>query len=171
MVDAWGPNADNYRAQFVSKNSDDALQDIITGIGEMSRGELAGERMTVAYEERSQEDEHSCFSDNTTADIVANALGVQRVFLGEYGAVSGLGIMALIAAEDEALANNLAAEINLSVTRARAIPAPFDDHLREGVSDASYGRQRVLETIEALEAQTDTIVSAAQKVGISISVS
>ena len=171
MVDAWAPGANNYRAQFVSKNSDDALQDIITGIGEMSRGALAGERMTVAYEERSQEDEHSCFSDNTTADIVANALGVQRVFLGEYGAVSGPGIMALIASEDEALANNLAAEINFSVTLARPLPAPFDDHLREGVSDSSYGRQRMLETIEALEAQTDTIVSAAQKVGITISVS
>ena len=125
MVDAWAPGANNYRAQFVSKNTDEALQDIITGIGEMSRGELAGERMTVAYEERSQEDEHSCFSDNTTADIVANALGVQRVFLGEYGAVSGPGIMALIAAEDEALANNLAAEINFSVTLARPLPAPF----------------------------------------------
>ena len=171
MVDAWAPGANNYRAQFVSKNTDEALQDIITGIGEMSRGELAGERMTVAYEERSQEDEHSCFSDNTTADIVANALGVQRVSLGEYGAVSGPGIMALIAAEDEALANNLAAEINFSVTLARPLPAPFDDHLREGVSDASYGRQKVLETIEALEAQTDTIVDAAQRVGISISVS
>ena len=48
---------------------------IITGIGELTRGELAGERMNVAYEERSQEDEHSCFSDNTTTDLVANALG------------------------------------------------------------------------------------------------
>ena len=48
---------------------------IITGIGELTRGELAGERMYVAYSERSQEDEHSCFSDNTTADLVGNAPG------------------------------------------------------------------------------------------------
>ena len=171
MVDAWAPGANNYRAQFVNKNSDEALQDIITGIGEMSRGELAGERMTVAYEARSQEDEHSCFADNTTADIVANALGVQRVYLGEYGAVSGPGIWDLIAGSDQALADRLAAEINLSVALARDIPNPFDNHLREGVSDSSYGRQRVLETIEALENQTDTIVDAAQKVGITISVS
>ena len=171
MVDAWAPGANNYRAQFVSKNSDDALQDIITGIGEMSRGELAGERMTVAYEARSQEDEHSCFADNTVADIVANVLGVQRVYLGEYGAVSGPGIWDLIAAMDQSLADSLASEINLSVTLARDIPNPFDDHLREGVPDSSYGRQRVLATIEALEDQTDTIVNAAQKVGITISVS
>ena len=41
-----------------------------------SAGELAGERMGVAYETKDQEDEHSCFSDNTDADVCNNALGV-----------------------------------------------------------------------------------------------
>ena len=171
MAAAWAPNQSNYRAEFTSKNVDDALTDIITGIGEMSRGELAGERMTVAYEERSQEDEHSCFADNTTADIIANALGVQRVYLGDYGTVSGPGVMDLIAAEDEALAQRLADEIARSVNLARSIPAPFDNHLAEGVPDSDYGRKAVLDTIVSLENQTDTIVNAAQSVGITINVS
>ena len=171
MVDAWAPGQNNYRAQFIAKDSDEAITDIITGIGEMSRGELAGERMTVAYEERSQEDEHSCFSDNTTADIVANALGVQRVYLGQYGDVSGPGIYDLIAIEDEALADSLADEINRSVTLARSIPSPFDNLVAQGIADSDQGRRAVLDTIVALENQTDTIVSAAQIVGITISVS
>ena len=171
MVDAWAPGANNYRAQFVSKDADEALNNIITGIGEMSRGELAGERMTVAYEERSQEDEHSCFSDNTTADIVANALGVQRVYLGQYGDVSGPGIMDLIAEEDDGLAERLAMEINRSVALAGAIPAPFDGHLVEGLPDSAAGRRAVLDTIVALEDQTETLVAAAQELGITISVS
>ena len=171
MVDAWAPGQSNYRAQFVTKDFDDAITDIITGIGEMSRGELAGERMTVAYDARSQEDEHSCFSDNTISDIVANAAGIQRVYSGDYGSVSGPGIQDLIAAQDQALADKLAAEINRSVYLARSIPAPFDGALLEGISDAAPNRRAVLETIEALEAQTDTIVSAAQEVGITISVS
>ena len=171
VVDAWAPGASNYRARFVAKDSDEAITDIITGIGEMSRGELAGERMTVAYEERSQEDEHSCFSDNTTADIIANALGVQRVYLGQYGDVSGPGIKDLIAAEDEVLAESLADEINHSVILAKAIPAPFDGALVQGLSDADSSRRAVLDTIVALENQTDTIVDAAQQVGITINVS
>ena len=171
MVDAWAPGQNNYRAQFVAKDADAAITDIITGIGEMSRGELAGERMTVAYEERSQEDEHSCFSDNTISDIVANAAGVQRVYLGEYGDVSGPGIKDLIAAEDQELADTLEREINRSVALARSIPAPFDSQLMEGLADSDPGRRAVLDTIVALENQTDTIVSAAQKVGITISVS
>lgn len=171
MVDAWAPGRSNYRAEFVAKDSDAAITDIITGIGEMSRGELAGERMTVAYDARSQEDEHSCFSDNTISDIVANAAGIQRVYFGDYGSVSGPGIRDLVAAQDQALADRLAAEINRSVYLARSIPAPFDGALLEGISDAAPNRRAVLETIEALEAQTDTIVSAAQEVGITISVS
>ena len=171
VVDAWAPGASNYRARFVAKDSDEAITDIITGIGEMSRGELAGERMTVAYEERSQEDEHSCFSDNTTSDIVANALGVQRVYLGQYGDVSGPGIKDLIGAEDEDLAESLADEINHSVILARSIPAPFDGALVQGLSDADPSRRAVLDTIVALENQTDTIIEAAQQVGITINVS
>ena len=172
MVNAWAPGqGGNYRAQFVSMDSDDALQNIITGIGELSRGELAGERMTVAFDARSQEDEHSCFSDNTKSDIVANARGIQIVFLGDYGEVSGPGLKDLIAAEDEELAAKLESEIGNSVNHALAIPDPFDQHLLEGVSDQSAGRRAVLSTIESLENQTDTIVDAAEKIGITISVS
>ena len=172
MVDAWAPGrSDNYRAEFTSVDSDEALRRIITGIGELSRGELAGERMTVAYEERSQEDEHSCFSDNTTADIIANAVGIQMVFLGDFGGVSGPGIKDLIMAKDSEIAGQLEAEISYSVNLTKAIPAPFDQHLGEGVSDAETGRQAVLTAIVALEDQTDTIVSAAQAIGITISVS
>ena len=171
MVDAWAPGQSDYRAEFVAKDSDAAITDMITGIGEMSRGELAGERMTVAYEERSQEDEHSCFSDNTIADIVANAAGIQRVYMGQYGAVSGPGIKDLIAVEDPELAKSLESEINRSVALARSIPPPFDSQLVQGLADSEPGRKAILDTIVALENQTDTIVSAAQKVGITISVS
>ena len=171
IVNAWAPGGGNYRASFLAADPDEALRRIITGIGEMSRGELAGERMTVAYEARSQEDEHSCFADNTTADIIANARGVQIVYSGDYGSVAGVGIKDVVAAEDADLAMQLEDQIRRSVSLAQAIPAPFDQHLREGVSDASAGRQAVLAAIRALETQTDAIVSAAQRIGVAINVS
>ena len=171
LVDEWGPGRSNYRAEFLVLDTDEALTRIITGIGELSRGELAGERMTVAYEARSQEDEHSCFSDNTTADIVGNALGIQMVLTGDYGSVSGVGILDVVAEEDADLAETLKAEVALSVSLASDIPAPFDHHLTDTVADSAPGRSAVLRTIESLEKQTDTIVSAATAIGITISVS
>ncbi len=172
LVDAWAPGVSgNYRAGFVAMDVDAALNNIITGIGELSRGELAGERMTVAYEERSQEDEHSCFSDNTNADIIGNARGIQMVYTGDYGIISGPGVMDLVAVVNEGLAVSLNREIGRSVALAEGIPSPFDRHLRGNIPNDDAGRQSVLRTIESLEGQTDSIVSAAQQIGIIISVS
>lgn len=172
LVDAWAPDDDgNYRAEFLALEPEAAMTNIITGIGELSRGELAGERMNVAYVERSQEDEHSCFSDNTTADIVNNATGIQMVLTGSYpGDVEGVSVLDVVRAEDADLADELEAQVDASVAAVEAIPAPFDEHLRDGVPDTDPGRQSILAGIEALEAQTTTIVSAAEALGLTINV-
>jgi putative iron-regulated protein len=172
LVAAWAPDQDdNYRAEFLALDPDEAMTNIITGIGELSRGELAGERMNVAYVNRSQEDEHSCFSDNTTADIVANARGIQMVLNASYpGGVDGTSVLDAIRDADADLADQLAAEVDASVAAVEAIPAPFDQHLRADVPDSDPGRASVLAGIEALEAQTPTIVSAAEALGLTINV-
>ena len=172
LVAAWAPGRSNYRSSFEAMTPLSALQMAFTGIGEMSRGELAGERMSVAYTERSQEDEHSCFSDNTHNDIIGNARGVEMVLLGSYpGGVSGTGLLDLVAEADRELAGKLRSEVSTSLMATRAIPAPFDQHLQDGVSDNAAGRRSVLTAIEALEAQTDTIVDAADALGIVLNVS
>lgn len=172
LVDAWDADGDNYRADFEALETDEALRRIITGVGELSRGELAGERMNVAYAERSQEDEHSCFSDNTHNDIINNAAGIEMVLSGNYpGGVSGTSIIEVVAATDEDLATQLEEELAATKGFVAAIPAPFDQHLVEGVSDDEPGRVAVLAGIESLEGQTDTIVAAAEVIGVTINVS
>jgi putative iron-regulated protein len=172
LVDAWAPDVDdNYRAEFIALPAEEALGMIMTGIGELSRGELAGERLTVAYEEHSQEDEHSCFSDNTTSDIVANAAGIQRVFLGDVGSVDGPGIDELVEATDADLATRLEEEIAASVSAAESIPAPFDKSLAPGVPDDDPGRVAIFDTIVALELQAETLVEAATEMGLQLNLS
>jgi putative iron-regulated protein len=170
LVDAWKPDADNFRADFVAQEPDDALHDIITGAGFLSREELPGERMSVAYEEHSQEDEHSCFSDNTTNDLIANEQGIAMVITGAYPGAEGPGLMALFESADEDAAKQLQASVDAAVAAVAAIPAPFDQHLRDGVPDDDPGRASVLAGIEALDAQADDIVSAADSIGISVEV-
>ena len=84
----WAPNADNHRATFVDASDAAAttlkLTTIVQSMGTMSYGELAGERMAVAYDGNSQEDEHSCFSDNTHRDVWLNAEGVANIYFGDY---------------------------------------------------------------------------------------
>ncbi len=173
LVDAWAPDTGgNYRAEFLALDPEAAMTNVVTGIGELSRGELAGERMNVAFSERSQEDEHSCFSDNTVADLVANAEGIRMVLEGGWpGGVEGTNVLDAIATVDDELAETLRTQVDASVAAVTAIPAPFDQHLRDGVPDSDAGRASVLTGIEALEAQAPTIVSAAEALGLTINVS
>jgi putative iron-regulated protein len=168
LVDAWAPQARNYREDF-ERGGQDSLRAIIVGLGSLSRGELAGERMEVALNTQDQEDEHSCFSDNTHRDIVNNALGIQNVWLGRFARrdgsiLQGASLRDLVAARDAALAERSSRQIAASVAAARAIQPPFDRETLGG-SDAP-GPQRVRKAIDSLVAQSKDLVAVAASLGI-----
>jgi putative iron-regulated protein len=169
LVNAWAPNAKtNYRARF-EQGGIESVRKIFVGIGSLSRGELAGERLEVALAGQDQEDEHSCFSDNTHRDVVANAVGIQNVWLGRYRRLDGTqidgpGLRALVAAKNATLAERVTQQIAASVAAAEAIQAPFDREIFGG-NDAP-GRQRVRKTIDSLVQQSKDLVEAANAVGI-----
>lgn len=167
LVKAWAPNnAKNYRAKF-EKGGTESVRKIIVGLGSLSRGELSGERMEVALNSQDQEDEHSCFSDNTHRDIATNALGIRNVWLGQYqkrdgSALQGPSLRDLVAAKDAALAEKTTAQLNESVKAAEAIPAPFDQAIAKGAP----GRPAIEKTVASLVDQSKLLASAASAVGI-----
>ncbi|MDA8454756.1 iron-regulated protein [Acidovorax sp. GBBC 3334] len=169
LVKAWAPkSANNYRAKFV-RGGTESVRKMLVGLGSLSRGELAGERLEVALNSQDQEDEHSCFSDNTHRDAVTNAQGIRNVWLGEYkradgSTVQGASLRDLVAAKDAALAERTSQQIAASVKAAEGIQAPFDREIIGG-KDAP-GRQRIQKTIDSLTQQSKDLVEAANAIGI-----
>ena len=169
LVKAWAPdNKANYRARF-EKGGVESVRKMLVGLGSLSRGELAGERLEVALNSQDQEDEHSCFSDNTHRDAVNNAKGIENVWLGRYeradgSVVQGPGLRDLVAAQDAAVADKATRQIHASVQAAEAIQAPFDREIA-GAKDAP-GRQRVQQVIDSLTRQSKDLVEAASAIGI-----
>lgn len=166
LVKAWAPGQKNYRARF-EKGGKESVRKIIVGLGSLSRGELSGERMEVALNSQDQEDEHSCFSDNTHRDIVTNATGIQNVWLGQYkkrdgSVLQGPGVRDLVAAKKADLAEKTTAQIAASVAGAEAIPAPFDRAIAKG----SAGRPAIEKTVASLVEQSKLLVESASAVGI-----
>jgi len=93
IANAWAKDdSTNYRAALLGKNSDvsknisnkDAKKDIFAGMGVFIKSELANERIAVAVLTPSEEDEHSCFSDNTHRDIQTNYQGFKNILMGTY---------------------------------------------------------------------------------------
>ncbi|MDP3796226.1 MAG: imelysin family protein [Polaromonas sp.] len=166
---AWAPGVkNNYRAKF-DKGGKESVRKMLVGLGSLSRGELAGERLEVALNSQDQEDEHSCFSDNTHRDVVNNAKGIQNVWLGEYqrangSVLKGPSLRDLVAAKNAALADKTSQQIAASVAAAGTIQAPFDREI-VGAKDAP-GRQRIQKTIESLTLQSKDLVTAASALGI-----
>ncbi|MEH0153267.1 imelysin family protein [Limibacter armeniacum] len=162
----WAEGGD-YRTTFVAENG--SIGYILSGMGKLSKGELAGERIFVAYDEQSKEDEHSCFSDNTHRDIVTNALGIKNVYLGSYtrvdgSKIDGAGIDDLVQAKDETLNTEITSLVNESVETCEAIQSPFDQEILSSNPD---GRERVKNAFTILREQGDKIAEAAQVLGYS----
>jgi putative iron-regulated protein len=163
LVDAWAPNrADNYRAALESRPPAEALGLILSGMIILSGFELANERLSAALDAQDQEEEHSCFSDNTHRDMVQNVRGIQNVWLGSYSpvqgaAISGTGVREVIAARDMALADEITAQIARSLQLAEALQPPFD---REIAADNAAGNARVDALIESLNDQEELLEGA-----------
>lgn len=161
--DAWAPSG-AYRQQFLNNTEHNiALGHIFTSLGELSKGELAGERMFVAIDTKDQENEHSCFSDNTINDIKMNFLGLKNVYFGTYTQLDGSQIMGRNIHEIvEKLSPEKADAVQNAFSDAEAkidaIPGPFDQTI---VNDPAS----VVPAIDALRALSDRLADAGLAIG------
>lgn len=92
MVDAW--TTGGYKTALIGEGANaiaqkTALKQIMGGMGVFIKSELANERIAVALLTPSEEDEHSCFSDNTHRDIHLNYQGFKNALNVFKGNLSG----------------------------------------------------------------------------------
>lgn len=167
---AWNPGGGVYYPAFVGGDKI-ALGKILEGMGRLGFGELAGERMNIALVANSQEDEHSCFSDNTHRDVFLDALGIQNAYLGNYTRVDGTLVSgpspdALLRAQgDVAVADAMAAALELTMSKVAVIDArakngvPFDVQIQEGIEqpDVQAAIRALRDQIPPLEAVIDAL--------------
>lgn len=191
--DGWKTGA-AYRTAFTTVTTEaqakQKLAEILTGMGTLSEGELAGERMQIAFSANSQEDEHSCFSDNTHRDIWLDAEGVANSYYGAYAGydstldgtdnvttraiTNGYGIDDYLRDAGKAeLATRVETALTTTATHYTAIDAkardnePFDVLIMTANQNPN---NPVYKTITALNTQSALIAEIATTLGISGSV-
>jgi putative iron-regulated protein len=164
--DAWDPAAGAYRTSFLA-DPNEAVSHILRGMGALSSGELAGERIAVAYDSKDQEDEHSCFSDNTTVDLAANARSIQMSYLADYPGITGTSLHDVMAKAEPALDKALVERLQSTTAAAAGLKAPFDQ-LILGTDDAP-GRVALTSLITSLQTQGDQIAAIGKAAGYTIS--
>ncbi len=169
LVESWDDQtAGNYRESFLAAEPDASITNMLTGMGVLAKSELAGERIFTAYHNQDQEDEHSCFSDNTHRDIITNAQGIRNVYMGQYtrtdgSKVEGTSLADVLEAVDADLNQQMVGLLDSSLKAANAIHTPFD----QAIVLADH-RPGVLDTVNALQDLGDKIAEAATALGISV---
>ncbi|MGE8940370.1 imelysin family protein [Leptospira interrogans] len=166
MVEQWKKGGDA-RAEL-AKSDTAALTAIFTGLGSLSYGEMAGERMKLGLLLHDPEEEHDCFSDNTHNSHFYDIMGIQNVYLGRYkrvdgSMVSGPSVSDLVRAKSPEIDDRVraaladtAAKAQTLKTRAETIEA-YDQMLGEGNAE---GNAVVEDVIGALIAHTKELERA-----------
>lgn len=160
LVSEWAPGQDNFAKDFV--RDEQALLKIMTGLVTLSGFELASERMATSLDSGDQEDEHSCFSDNTHNDFIYNAQGVFNVFFSS-------GIYEMLKTKDHDLAEEIEDQLKETKKLIAAIPHPID---REVLSSpaGSEARAKMEAAIASLQKQADMFKQAGEIFGVEVAI-
>ena len=172
MVAAWGPDGAGRAA--VTGDPQAGLLAMLTGMGSMSYGEQAGQRMKLGLLLNDPEEEHDCFSDNTHNSHYYDGMGIRDVYLGSYArldgsVVSGPSLSELVAAIDPAVDAQLRAELADTMTKLGAIRAAveagmaYDMMLAPGNAE---GEALIMGGVDALITQTGSIERVMTALGL-----
>lgn len=164
----WGTSGKYYLEFTKLGNENKSLTSALLGLGKLTKGELSGERMTVVVASGDQEDEHSCFSDNTHNDFIYDQLGIYNVYIGRYkktdgSIIDGAGFDDLVKAKNATVNTATIAKLDATTTAIAAIPKPFDQAILKS-------KVTIQTAVLALRGQADQLVLAAKELGISLSV-
>jgi putative iron-regulated protein len=88
MARDWGAKG-KARASIAKAGEKDGIARMLTGLGSLSYGELAGERMKLGLMLHDPEEEHDCFSDNTHNSHYYDQVGMMNVYTGQYRRIDG----------------------------------------------------------------------------------
>ena len=166
MVAQWQDGGDARTQLIADQNT--GVATMLTGMGSLSYGETAGERMRLGVMLNDPEEEHSCFADNTHNDHFYNAVGIRNVYLGSYTrvdgtVVSGQSLASLVAAADPAVDAEMQAKLSTAVIEmlemkvAAEAGFAYDSMLERG---NAKGEALIMGGVNALVDQTRSIERA-----------
>ena len=167
MVANWKEDGEA-RRNLLDSDPKAGLSSILTGLGSLSYGELAGERMKLGLLLHDPEEEHDCFSDNTHISHLYDAVGIRNVYSGAYKRVDGSTIKGpslsdLVAAADPAVDKELAGKLDATVAAMETLAKraeggeAYDQMIGEGNEE---GNAVVQASIDSLVDQTRSIERA-----------
>ena len=153
-----------------SKNisSKEALKQVIAGMGVFIKSELANERIAVAVLTPSEEDEHSCFSDNTHRDIATNYLGFKNILTSTYmDKKYGASMLDAVSVEDKTRILALMKSIETKIASVNKV-AMTSEHFDYQIQPDNPQARVIVKLKNEMRKLGDEMVNVASANGISL---
>jgi putative iron-regulated protein len=166
VVDQWAPGDGNYRARFLAMDPRESVAHMLTGMATLAGFEVAAERLATPLDSGSQEDEHSCFSDTTDLDILANVTGIADAYFGRDANYQGTGLDGAVAAMNPEIAARISEQLATSSKLAHALDHPFDQTL--ATPPGSPQRAKVEALVTSLQTLARLFKLAGRLLGVNI---
>ena len=160
------------KGKDASKNitNEEALKTILAGMGVFIKSEVANERIAVAVLTPSEEDEHSCFSDNTHRDIVTNYQGFKNVLIGSYDGKSyGASMMDAMDAKSKADITMLMEKIEVNIEKVNTL-ATTTEHFDYQIHPDNKNAKTIVKLKNDMRKLGDKMVAVATANGLTLSV-
>ncbi|WP_297771806.1 imelysin family protein [uncultured Roseovarius sp.] len=172
MASQWAQGGDARAA--VLSDEDAGIKTILTGMGSLSYGEQAGERIKLGVMLNDPEEEHDCFSDNTHNSHYYDGLGIRNVYHGAYvrvdgNVVSGPALADLVAGTAPEVDTTLRSDLDHTMAMLGRIKTTaeagmsYDQMLAR---DNAAGEALIMGAVDALVAQTRSIERAVAALGL-----
>jgi putative iron-regulated protein len=177
MVAAWGPEG-AARAELF-KDEQAGLTTILTGLGSLSYGELAGERMKLGLLLHDPEEEHDCFSDNTHNSHYYDQVGMMAIYSGSYtrvdgSTVSGPSIAELAAAKAPEANAQLLADMDTALAAIKVMKDTADSgrmaYDQMLADENPEGNKIIDDAVTALVAQAKSVEAVVAALGLKIEI-
>jgi putative iron-regulated protein len=162
------------RQELADKGEEGGLATILTGMGSLSYGELAGERIKLGLMLHDPEEEHDCFSDNTHWSHYYDAKSIKNVYEGSYtrvdgSVVSGPSLSDLIKEKNPDVDAQLRSELNSTES---AMQVMVDEAAKGNTFDVligsgnTEGNKVIQNVVDALTTQTKSIEKAIETLNL-----
>jgi putative iron-regulated protein len=149
-------------------DSNEALKQIIAGLGVFIKSELANERIAVAVLTPSEEDEHSCFSDNTHRDILNNYLGFRNILTATYkGKSYGTSLLDAVDTQTKTKILDLMASIETKINQIDKV-AKTKEHFDYQIKSTSPQSKVIVKLKNEMRKLGDEMVNVAKANKISL---
>jgi putative iron-regulated protein len=124
MVAQW--QADGAARQTLMDDEAAGIRAILTGMGSLSYGEMAGQRIKLGLMLNDPEEEHDCFSDDTSNSHLHDVMGIRNVYVGSYTSADGRvtagpSLSDLVKTSDPVVDEELRGKLDASVAAAQAL--------------------------------------------------